>query len=258
MAPTMSGQSTNCWDASWKSRRTLPSEASSFTCVRSIKVRFPNQLCRREGAGVTSAKLLQGQAVHRPAVLHDQTVGLLSRGCEQSRDRDIPIIGAVDRRRDTLQQGRDQRSDGRIVIDDENGNAAESERGHTEGNLNVARVQLEPLERRRVWRVMRKPFDIDDFMTAVAECAAQREVQHASLTIGMVRSDRAEARRDFLLLCSLLQTVFAEIRELRAEVVATFGGSTEERVFGMELDRLEEKARSVAFTATAFLDMVDH
>ena len=37
----------------------------------------------------------------------------------------------------------------------------------------VARTKLKPLERRKVWRVMRKPFDIDDFTTAVAECAAQ-------------------------------------------------------------------------------------
>jgi CheY-like chemotaxis protein len=44
----------------------------------------------------------------------------------------------------------------------------------------VARNKLEPLERRKVWRVMRKPFDIDDFTAAVAECAAQPEVQHAS------------------------------------------------------------------------------
>ena len=38
----------------------------------------------------------------------------------------------------------------------------------------VARAKLQPLERKKVWRVMRKPFDIDDFTTAVAECAAQR------------------------------------------------------------------------------------
>lgn len=44
----------------------------------------------------------------------------------------------------------------------------------------VARTKLQPLERRKVWRVMRKPFDIDDFTTAVAECAAQPEVHHAS------------------------------------------------------------------------------
>ena len=44
----------------------------------------------------------------------------------------------------------------------------------------MARTKLQPLERRRVWRVMRKPFDIDDFTTAVAECAAQPQIQHAS------------------------------------------------------------------------------
>ena len=44
----------------------------------------------------------------------------------------------------------------------------------------VARTKLQPLERRRVWRVMRKPFDIEDFTTAVAECAAQPEANHAS------------------------------------------------------------------------------
>jgi hypothetical protein len=78
------------------------------------------------------------------------------------------------------------------------------------------------------------------------------------LSIGIAKPDRAEARSDFLLLLSLLQIVFAEIRELRAEAVTFFGGSAEERVFGMELDRLEEKARSLAFTATALLDTADH
>ena len=78
------------------------------------------------------------------------------------------------------------------------------------------------------------------------------------LTSRAVKSDGVEAQSDFRLLLSLLGAVFAEIRALRAEVVATFGGSTEGRVFGMELDRLEEKARSIAFTATAFLDTNDH
>ena len=44
----------------------------------------------------------------------------------------------------------------------------------------VARTKLAPLERRRVWRVMRKPFDIDDFTNAVAQCAAQPEVKEVS------------------------------------------------------------------------------
>jgi len=43
----------------------------------------------------------------------------------------------------------------------------------------AAQAKLKPLERRKVWRVMRKPFDIDDFTTAVAECAAQPKVRHA-------------------------------------------------------------------------------
>lgn len=77
------------------------------------------------------------------------------------------------------------------------------------------------------------------------------------LTSRVVKSDGVEAQSDFTLLF-LLGTVFDEIRELRAEVVATFGGSTEERLFGMELDRLEKKARRTAFTATALLDAGDH
>jgi CheY-like chemotaxis protein len=37
----------------------------------------------------------------------------------------------------------------------------------------VSQAKLAPLERRPVWRVMRKPFDIGDFTNTVAECAAQ-------------------------------------------------------------------------------------
>lgn len=44
----------------------------------------------------------------------------------------------------------------------------------------MARTKLQPLERRKVWRVMRKPFDIDDFTAAVAECAAQPQIHHAT------------------------------------------------------------------------------
>lgn len=44
----------------------------------------------------------------------------------------------------------------------------------------VNRTKLQPLESRKVWRVMRKPFDINDFTAAVAECAAQPKVHPAS------------------------------------------------------------------------------
>ena len=44
----------------------------------------------------------------------------------------------------------------------------------------VARSKLAPLEKFRVWSVMRKPFDIDDFTHAVADCAAQRRPQDAT------------------------------------------------------------------------------
>lgn len=44
----------------------------------------------------------------------------------------------------------------------------------------AARSKLAPLQRRRVWGVMRKPFDIGDFTNAVADCAAGRRPADAT------------------------------------------------------------------------------